>query len=106
LKAHYVTRCYLTRHGAGPLRDELPGHPFGWSDPETNVCGPWQGEFRYAPLSAQSMRDAIYANLAAFAMADDSLRVDPHLVVTCLDQMGTGRQDAWCAALGENVSCR
>jgi adenylosuccinate synthase len=41
-----VTRCYATRHGAGPLptEDTWPLFPG-----EHNTEGPWQGTFRYGP---------------------------------------------------------
>ena len=48
-QAVYVTRPYVTRHGAGPLplacaRNRLPGV----KPDRTNVANPWQGRLRYA----------------------------------------------------------
>lgn len=48
-EAIYVTRPYVTRHGAGPLpseceREELPGVGID----ETNIKNDWQGQIRYA----------------------------------------------------------
>lgn len=47
IDAYYVTRTYLTRHGAGPL----PGHdPTMTFVDETNVPHPFQGTMRFGPL--------------------------------------------------------
>lgn len=86
LEAHYVTRTYLTRHGAGPLVDELPGPPVpGMVDP-TNVPHEFQGTLRYAPLDLPGMRDRIVDDF--MLMMDDKLKgpMQPFLVMTCLDQ--------------------
>lgn len=45
----YVTRSYVTRHGAGPLPFECSAEALGISAPDfTNVENPWQGSLRYA----------------------------------------------------------
>ena len=41
----YVTRSYVTKHGAGPLQNEIPNHSFV---DKTNVHNDWQGSIRYA----------------------------------------------------------
>lgn len=47
VQAYYVSRTYLTKHGAGPL----PGEDAGMSFPDsTNVDHPFQGQLRFAPL--------------------------------------------------------
>ena len=47
IDAYYVSRSYVTRHGAGPL----PGHDpsLSYFD-DTNIDHPYQGEIRFAPL--------------------------------------------------------
>ncbi len=47
LEAYYVSRTYLTRHGAGKLPGEDP--KLSYPD-ETNVPHDWQGVMRFAPL--------------------------------------------------------
>ena len=48
-EAVYVTRSYVTRHGAGPLSYECTADALGISFPdETNVHNAWQGSLRYA----------------------------------------------------------
>ena len=46
----YVTRTYVTRHGAGvlPCEDEWPKYNLKIDD-ATNIENPWQGKIRYAP---------------------------------------------------------
>lgn len=47
VEPYYVSRTYLTRHGAGPLPGENPKMAF---EDATNVAHPWQGLLRFAPL--------------------------------------------------------
>lgn len=45
----YVTRSYVTRHGAGPLPHECEMNALGIEEEdETNIENPWQGCLRYA----------------------------------------------------------
>lgn len=74
LHTTYVTRSYLTRHGAGPLPGELPLPAF--VKDATNIDHEFQGALRYAPLDAESLEARIRAD------ADISFDV----AVTCLDQ--------------------
>lgn len=76
----YVTRAYLTRHGAGPFPTERPGLSF--PDP-TNAPNEWQGSLRFGDLDLPLMAESIATDLAAA----DGLRVSPGLAVTCLDHM-------------------
>lgn len=48
-EAVYVSRTYITRHGAGPLPNECPEAMLGHlSEDMTNEPNPWQGTLRYA----------------------------------------------------------
>ncbi len=48
-EAVYVSRTYVTRHGAGKLPYECDKHDLGIiSDDATNIPNPWQGSIRYA----------------------------------------------------------
>lgn len=78
--AYYVTRPYLTRHGAGPLAHEVSGHPFGWTGPETNRTNEFQGAFRYAPFDAEGLVARVEQDWWMLAP------ITQRLVVTCLDQ--------------------
>lgn len=52
IEAYYVSRTYLTRHGAGPLPGEDPEMSF---IDDTNIPHPWQGQIRFAPLDADAL---------------------------------------------------
>jgi adenylosuccinate synthase len=80
---HYVTRAYLTRHGAGPLPHEQP-LPLRSHEQETNQLHAYQGNFRRAPLHLPSLRHALAAD------ARYSAGLPRHLLVTCLDQTPDG----------------
>ena len=53
----YVTRPYVTRHGAGKLPNECPKEMISkFIKPDlTNHINDWQGEFRYAPLNVSEL---------------------------------------------------
>lgn len=82
LDVTYVTRAYLTRHGAGPLRNELPAPPVGVVDP-TNEPNAFQGSLRFAWLDVDDLADRIRRDLTIRAQG---LQVCASLAVTCLDQ--------------------
>ncbi len=80
----YVSRWYLTRHGAGPFPSELPGKPSPAIQDPTNQPNDWQGTLRFGLLDLDLLRSTIHADLAA---AQD-FPVAAHLALTCLDQAG------------------
>jgi adenylosuccinate synthase len=77
VRATYVTRSYLTRHGAGPLPHEEPMPAFVVD--HTNVPHPFQGALRYAPLDVLGLERRVIK---------DAGDVPINLAVTCLDQTG------------------
>jgi len=80
----YVTRCYATRHGAGPLVHETTNlDGIAVNDP-TNAPNTWQGAIRIAPLDLAVLRDAIAHDLRR--ARNCGVRVAAGLAVTCLDQ--------------------
>jgi adenylosuccinate synthase len=81
----YVTRAYLTRHGAGPLPNEVPGLAFADVVDRTNLPNPWQGALRVAPLDLDVLRTTIADDLGDAAAT--GIRVDAGIGVTCLDQI-------------------
>jgi adenylosuccinate synthase len=74
VEAYYVSRTYLTRHGAGLLPGE--DSQLSYVD-DTNIDGPWQGRLRFAPLD-----DALKLRIAA-----DAAGVPHELVLTHCDQL-------------------
>jgi len=90
LEVDYVSRVYLTRHGAGPLPGELPGPPYaGISDP-TNQPNPYQGSLRFAWLDLDLLGRAIAADCGD-AGAVPQLTLRTRLALSCLDQVEDGR---------------
>jgi adenylosuccinate synthase len=85
LDVTYVTRAYVTRHGAGPLPHELDGPPCAGARDDTNVTNAWQGNLRYAWLDLDILRRHIADDLSD---APASMRMRHGLAVTCLDQLG------------------
>ena len=83
LEVYYVTRCYLTRHGAGPLSFEMANPPVSNFKDETNKPNPFQGTLRFAPLDPVKLRERIMRDLS-FSKIPKKL----NLVVTCMDQIG------------------
>jgi adenylosuccinate synthase len=81
---YYVSRTYLTRHGAGPLPGEDPAMQF---EDETNRDGHWQGPLRFAPLDADMH----------LRCASDSGKAPFKLALTHCDQLApTYRADLYC----------
>lgn len=52
MEVYYVSRTYLTRHGAGPLPGEDPAMQF---PDDTNLIHPYQGPLRFAPLDPDAL---------------------------------------------------
>lgn len=80
----YVTRAYLTRHGAGPLENEEVSPPAAGIKDETNVLNDWQGSLRYALIEIETLSGFIRDDLAE---ATGGIKITPALAVTCIDQM-------------------
>lgn len=84
LDIHYITRTYLTRHGAGPLPNETPDCPCPYFEDKTNVRHPFQGTLRFAPLNIDLLKSSIAADLKTISQDID---YEYRLAVTCLDQI-------------------
>jgi adenylosuccinate synthase len=76
VSAFYVTRHYMTRHGAGPL--EYTFLPHGNVRDLTNEDNVWQGAIRYGFLDVPLLKHTVEK--------DTCKRFRSHLVVTCMDQ--------------------
>lgn len=84
LNVHYITRSYLTRHGAGPLPNELSSLPYSQVIDETNVTNPYQGDLRFAWFNMNLLQRFIRDDIN---QAPEDIVVHPKLAVTCLDQI-------------------
>lgn len=86
IDATYATRCYLTRHGAGPMPDHRDlTHLFEIVD-ETNVPNPWQSSIRHGLLDLDVLASAIREDLDKAGEVEIGFR----LAVSCLDQSRDG----------------
>lgn len=76
----YMSRTYLTRHGAGPLKDE---DSFRFPD-ATNVPNQFQGTLRFARLNMDDLKYSIEKDL----MQAENIRIklNASLALTCADQ--------------------
>ena len=74
IQAYYVSRTYLTRHGAGPLPGE--DHKLRFED-NTNFTNDYQGPLRFAPLIVDQLQ---------YRCATDFGSSDCKLVLTHCDQ--------------------
>ncbi len=79
----YVTRCYLTRHGAGPLENECDIGGYVNVFDETNVPNKWQDSIRYGFLDSNLLKNRIDADYNLFG----DLANNNTLAITCTDQI-------------------
>ena len=86
LDVTYVTRAYLTRHGAGPLANELPSKPYADIVDLTNQPNAYQGSLRFAYLDHDHLAAAIQQDLQSAKKTPVACRAT--LAVSCLDQVG------------------
>lgn len=96
LSVTYVTRAYLTRHGAGPLDGELPGTPFPGVYDHTNVPHDFQGRLRYALLDVDALHGRIAEDFADAGRLEGAPGARMGVAVTCLDQLP--ERAAWIRA--------
>ncbi|MFN8554468.1 MAG: adenylosuccinate synthetase [Candidatus Obscuribacterales bacterium] len=81
LSVTYVSRTYLTRHGAGPLEGESD-----WTLPDsTNIPNQFQGTLRFAPLSLPALEQNIEYDL--HRAKNTGLDISADLAMTCADQV-------------------
>lgn len=79
LETTYVTRSYLTRHGAGPL----PGESNLCFPDKTNILNQFQGRLRFAPLSYKQLNNSIEIDLSTAGPRPKKFLAN--MAVTCLD---------------------
>lgn len=82
---YYISRCYQTRHGNGPLNGEskLKMEHLQGLESETNVTNDWQGQFRYAPFYFPNLDYAIETD----STYNEYLKPHRVKVITCMDQI-------------------
>jgi adenylosuccinate synthase len=83
LSVYYVTRTYMTRHGAGPLPHEIFVLPYPEVTDPTNVTNPHQGMLRYGWLDYDHLLEEIRTDLSRAK----EIRALPSVAITCMDQI-------------------
>jgi len=84
LDVYYLTRSYVTRHGAGPLPHALPEQPYSRIIDKTNQPNPYQGALRFARLDLDLFADTVRRDLSH---KTTSFKINASLGMSCLDQI-------------------
>lgn len=84
----YVTRCYVTRHGRGPLPNEC--EKFKNVIDETNVYNEFQEDIRFAEFDLEDLINSIKADPGRLKS----------IAITCMDQMD------YKVRMSDTVTCR
>ncbi|MCL6218904.1 adenylosuccinate synthetase [Zunongwangia pacifica] len=82
IEIYYVTRCYQTRHGNGPM-SATKNVQLQHNENEANVENEFQGKFRTKALDVSLLNYA----LSCDAIHHPPLPIAKKLMVTCLDQL-------------------
>ncbi|MBL3657914.1 adenylosuccinate synthetase [Fulvivirga sediminis] len=94
---YYVTRCYQTRHGNGPMSStpevQLQNH-----EKEANVTNEFQGEFRTTALDPELLNYALTCD----KHYHHNLPIRKKLIITCLDQLPSFSVESILSSIREN----
>ena len=82
MDVHYITRPYMTRHGAGGLGLATTGKPYLGIVDKTNVNNPHQGELRFGTLDVDLLVARIKRDVGG-----NSFWASPNIGMTCIDQV-------------------
>lgn len=83
LHIHYATRPYITRHGAGPLINELFEKPYPRVVDNTNITNDYQDSLRFSYANFDITKKIIEKDLSHIK----NHSFDYDMSITCLDQM-------------------
>lgn len=79
---YYMSRCYQTRHGAGPFENEILGKPYSGIVDLTNIPNEFQGSLRFGYLDFDLLSLEINKDLKNLI-----LPANVRVTFTCLDQV-------------------
>lgn len=82
IDVYYVTRCYQTRHGNGPMSDER-NLSLKNNEHEINTTHHWQGVFRVGLFDPSLVEQGIRVDKSYHSSYD----IKTHLIITCIDQL-------------------
>ena len=85
----YITRSYLTRHGAGPLPHEIMEKPYKNIIDLTNSHNEFQGTLRFAPLDVDILAENIQNDYMKILSKKqlEHCNIKKSIAITCLDQI-------------------
>ncbi len=83
LDIYYITRTYMTRHGAGPFPTEQPEKIYSKIIDKTNIPNNFQGSLRFGYLDIPLMNDTINFDL----IYANKFIIRKNIVITCMDQV-------------------
>jgi adenylosuccinate synthase len=91
----YVTRSYLTRHGAGTLPNEMKEKPYKNITDLTNIQNEFQGVLRFAPLDIDLLSENIESdyNKISFKSKNKKINISKSIAITCLDQIDNNKAE-------------
>lgn len=82
INIYYMSRCYITRHGAGPFKSEILSKPYSKINDLTNIPNEFQGALRFGYLDFDLLAYEINKDLKNLIFP-----ANVNIVFTCLDQM-------------------
>ncbi len=82
IETYYITRCYQTRHGNGPMSNESKPIDLKNNEEETNVFNAFQGQFKTGILDLDLLHYAVNIDKLY-----SSNLIHKNLFITCLDQI-------------------
>lgn len=85
LEVLYVTRPYITRHGAGELENELKNKPYSNIADETNIPNEWQGSLRFALPDEKEIAFNIDKDIQDNTTS--GINIKANLSVTCIKHL-------------------
>lgn len=80
----YATRCYTTRHGSGPLKNELNNKPYDDIVDVTNIPNAYQGSLRFAYLDLDVLQESIEKDISSVNI--ENIQLKKFIGISCLDQ--------------------
>ena len=82
INIYYMSRCYITRHGAGPFKSEILSKPYSKINDLTNIPNEFQGALRFGYLDFDLLAYEINKDLKNLICP-----ANVNIVFTCLDQI-------------------
>lgn len=81
INIYYMSRCYLTRHGAGPMKNELNQKPYSKINDMTNVPNEFQGRLRFGYIDFDLLSYEINKDLKNLEVS-----ANVNVTLTCFDE--------------------